>query len=78
MSTRRRNPTWFLTRSPGADAVMTVKDKRLLFMPIGSGKTVSGKPLDVLAITRASGDQHRYHIAQRDDYVGARALSLER
>ena len=69
----------FLTRlARRYDAVMTVKDKRLLFMPIGSGKTVSGKPLDVLAITRASGDQHRYHIAQRDDYVGARALSLER
>ena len=64
----------FLTRlARRYDAVMTVKDKRLLFMPIGSGKTVSGKPLDVLAITRASGDQHRYHIAQRDDYTSVRA-----
>ena len=53
----------FLTRlAKRYDAVMNVKDLRLLFMPIGTGKTVSGKALGVLAITRASGDRHRYHV----------------
>lgn len=49
----------FLTRlAKRYDAVMNVKDLRLLFKPIGTGKTVSGKALGVLAITRASGDRH--------------------
>lgn len=64
----------FLTRlAKRYDAVMNVKDRNLLFMPIGSGKTVSGKVLEVLEIKRSSGDQHRYHIAQRDSYSAVRA-----
>lgn len=64
----------FLTRlAKRYDAVMNVKDKNLLFMPIGAGKTASGKPLDALALTRMSGDQHRYHIAQRESYAAVRA-----
>jgi phage protein D len=52
----------FLTRlAKRYDAVMTVKDRRLLFMPIGTSKTASGKP------------QHRYHIAQRESYAAVRA-----
>jgi len=64
----------FLTRlAKRYDAVMNVKDSNLLFMPIGSGKTVSGKALAVLNLTRASGDQHRYHIAERESYQAVRA-----
>ncbi|WP_156992189.1 phage late control D family protein [Paraburkholderia oxyphila] len=64
----------FLTRlAKRYDAVMNVKDLNLLFMPIGTGKTASGKALAVLPITRASGDQHRYHIAQRESYAAVRA-----
>ncbi|WP_207003913.1 phage late control D family protein [Trinickia mobilis] len=64
----------FLTRlAKRYDAVMNVKDLNLLFMPIGTGKTVSGKTLDVLQLTRSSGDQHRYHIAQRESYSAVRA-----
>lgn len=64
----------FLTRlAKRHDAVMNVKDLNLLFMPIGTGKTVNGKTLDVLNLTRASGDQHRYHIAQRETYSAVRA-----
>ncbi|WP_321815699.1 MULTISPECIES: phage late control D family protein [unclassified Paraburkholderia] len=64
----------FLTRvAKRYDAVMNVKDLRLLFMPIGTGKTASGKTLSVLNLTRKSGDQHRYHIAQRESYAGVRA-----
>ncbi|KVX90752.1 late control protein [Burkholderia ubonensis] len=64
----------FLTRvAKRYDAVMTVKTRHLLFLPIGGGKTASGKPLDVLPLTRASGDQHHYQIMQRDSYAAVRA-----
>ncbi|WP_181439868.1 phage baseplate assembly protein V [Paraburkholderia silvatlantica] len=64
----------FLTRvAKRYDAVMNVKDLRLLFMPIGTGKTASGRALSVLNITRRSGDQHRYHVSQRESYAAVRA-----
>lgn len=64
----------FLTRlAKRYDAVMNVKDSHLLFMPIGTGETASGAPLEALHLTRASGDQHRYHVAQRESYTAVRA-----
>lgn len=64
----------FLTRlAKRYDAVMNVKDSHLLFMPIGEAKTASGKPLDALNLTRRDGDQHRYHVAERESYAGVRA-----
>lgn len=65
----------FLTRlAKRYDAVMTVKDGNLLFMPVGQGVTVSGKELPTIAIERSSGDQHRYHVAERENYAGVRAF----
>ncbi|MBD9478530.1 phage late control D family protein [Pseudoxanthomonas sp. PXM02] len=55
------------------DAVATVKAGALLFAPIGSGKTATGKPLPGASITRDMGDQHRYMAADRDVYTGVRA-----
>ena len=64
----------FLTRlAKRFDAVMTVKEERLLFMPIGAGITASGKPLPRIVIERASGDQHRYSVRGREHYDGVRA-----
>lgn len=64
----------FLTRlAKRYDAVMNVKDSNLLFMPIGASQTASGKALDAIHLTRASGDRHRYHIAQRESYAAIRA-----
>lgn len=64
----------FLTRlAKRYDAVMNVKASHLLFMSIGIGETASGEPLEVLHLTRASGDQHRYHVAQRESYAAVRA-----
>lgn len=64
----------FLTRlAKRYDAVMNVKDLNLLFMAIGSGKTVSGKALSLLSLTRRDGDQHRYHVAERESYQAVRA-----
>jgi len=55
------------------DAVATVKAGSLLFFPIGRGTTASGEPLPDALIVRASGDQHRYSVADRDTYSGVRA-----
>jgi phage protein D len=55
------------------DAVATVKNGYLIFAPIGQGATVSGKVLPTLTIRRASGDRHRFHVADRDSYTGVRA-----
>lgn len=55
------------------DAVATIKAGALVLAPIGAGTSASGKPLPSVAITRASGDQHRYHAADRQAYSGIRA-----
>jgi len=55
------------------DAVATVKAGNLLYMPIGSAQTASGKPLQMLTVQRADGDRHRFHESDRDAYTGIRA-----
>jgi len=55
------------------DAVATVKAGTLIFSPIGSGTTPSGTELPGAQITRASGDQHRYAVSDREKYTGVRA-----
>lgn len=65
----------FLTRlSKRYDAVMNVKDSHLLFMPIGSGASVSGQSLDAIELTRKDGDRHRYHVSERENYAAVRAF----
>lgn len=64
----------FLTRlAKRYDAVMTVKDKRLLFMPIGEATTASGRAMPTLLIERSSGDRHSYRAVERERYQGVRA-----
>jgi phage protein D len=64
----------FLTRlAKRYDAVMTVKDGNLLFFPIGQARTASGQALPAMALTRADGDRHRYHVSERENYSGVRA-----
>lgn len=55
------------------DAVATVKAGTLIFAPIASGTTPSGTPLPGVHITRASGDQHRYTVVDRESHTGVRA-----
>ncbi len=65
----------FLTRlGKRYDAVATVKFGRLLFLPINGSKTSKGKVLPTIAITRASGDSHRYAESDRDAYIGVKAF----
>lgn len=64
----------FLTRlAKRYDAVATIKQGRLLFLPIQGTKTSQGDSLPTLAIARADGDGHRYHTSDRDHYTGVRA-----
>jgi phage protein D len=64
----------FLTRlARQHDAVATVKKGRLVFLSINSVRTAGGQALQPITITRASGDQHRYHTADRTSYSGVRA-----
>ena len=59
------------------DAVATVKNDTLLFLPINDSHTASGQPLPLVTIARALGDQHRYHSAESDAYSGVRAFWMD-
>ena len=64
----------FLTRlATQYDAVATVKKDRLVFLPINGTRSSSGHALTRVTITRGDGDQHRFHISDRDAYSGVRA-----
>lgn len=64
----------FLTRiGKRHDAVATVKEEKLLFMPIDGGKTASNEDLPTVQILRKDGDQHDFLIADRDTYTGVKA-----
>lgn len=55
------------------DAIATVKDGKLLFFNAASGASISGKAFPAVAITRESGDQHRFSIAERESYNAVKA-----
>ena len=55
------------------DAVCTVKKGQLVFLRTNSRTNASGQTLQALLITRSTGDQHRYHTAERTTYTGVRA-----
>lgn len=56
------------------DAIATVKDGRLLFIPASGGVSASGKRLPAVTLTRRSGDRHSFQIADRQTYTTVRAL----
>ena len=45
--------------------------------PAWGGVSASGRALPSAEITRASGDRHRFRIADRDAYTGVRAYWLD-
>ncbi|WP_459614371.1 contractile injection system protein, VgrG/Pvc8 family [Bordetella sp. 2513F-2] len=55
------------------DAVATIKDKRLLFLPVAQGQTASGKETPTITLQRGDGDRIRFHAADRNSYTGVRA-----
>lgn len=68
----------FLTRmAEMLGAIATVKNGSLLFIVPGGGFTSSGEAIPSIAITRSSGDRHRFRVADRDAYTGVRAYWLD-
>jgi len=64
----------FLTRlAEQFDSIATVKNENLVFINAGQGISASGIPLPKVHITRQSGDQHRFSIADRQAYAGVTA-----
>lgn len=55
------------------DAVATIKGGALIFAPIGSGMTASGKAIPPTTITRKDGDRHRFSIEKQEESTGVEA-----
>jgi len=72
--TRESNAAFLRRLGKKYDAAATVKNDTLIFMPAGRSKTVSGKDLPTIQITRQLGDGHRFHSAERDSYTGVRVF----
>lgn len=65
----------FITRlAQRYDALATIKEGKLLFLPAGSGKTASGKRLPTIVVPRSAGDRHHYQVNDRDKYTGVKAI----
>ena len=58
------------------DAIATVKQKHLLFMPVGKGQTLSGEAIPTVLINRLSGDSHRFSYSSSDNYNAIKAFYL--
>ena len=54
------------------DAMCTVKNGTLLFMPLGKGKTVTGKDIPLRKSTRKNGDNYNFSIAESENYKAVR------
>jgi uncharacterized protein len=52
------------------DAVATVKQGNLVFVPMAGGKSASGEALPTVTILKTEGDGHQYDIDAREDYTG--------
>ncbi|EFU9021484.1 phage late control D family protein [Salmonella enterica] len=53
--------------------VLNIKNSALRLISAGSERTADGKPIPIITITRKSGDQHQFTIADRDAYTGVTA-----
>ncbi|WP_397443581.1 phage late control D family protein [Photorhabdus antumapuensis] len=64
----------FLTRLAKQEgAIATIKSGYLLFIRQGQNKAASGQSLPSVIITRQSGDDHRFSLADRGAYTGVSA-----
>lgn len=53
------------------DAIATIKNGMLLFMPKGKSQTISGQELPTFVLTRSKGDEHRYSFSDGGEEVTA-------
>lgn len=55
------------------DAIATVKNGKLLFMPAGKAQSVNGKPLPPVVLHKQVGDSYQFAINEGDNYTAVRA-----
>ena len=55
------------------DAIATIKQQHMLFMPAGQGQTLSGEDIPTVSITRQTGDQHRFTYNTADNFNAVKA-----
>lgn len=60
------------------DAIATVKNGKLLFIPAGESQTASGQPILPTTITRASGDSHNFTYSSTNSYQAVRAYYTDK
>jgi phage protein D len=60
------------------DAIATIKQNTLLFMPTGQATTVSGKPLPIATITRLVGDNHSFSYSSSNAYNAVKAFYTDK
>lgn len=60
------------------DAIATIKNGKLLFIPAGEGQTASGQPILPTTITRASGDSHSFTYSSSNSYQAVRAYYTDK
>lgn len=60
------------------DAIATVKNGKLLFIPAGESQTASGQPILPTIITRASGDSHSFTYSSSNSYQAVRAYYTDK
>lgn len=60
------------------DAIATVKDGKLLFMPIGTDTTAGGKAIPALTLKRCDNSRYTFTIADREENDGAEAQWRDR
>lgn len=68
----------FMTRlGKEFDALATIKEGSLLFMPNGGARSASGMALPEFVITRKSGDTHNFAANDRNEFTGVRARWID-
>lgn len=60
------------------DAIATIKNGKLLFIPAGASQTAGGQPILPTTITRASGDSHSFTYSSSNSYQAVRAYYTDK
>lgn len=60
------------------DAIATIKNGKLLFIPAGESQTARGQPILPTTITRASGDSHSFTYSSSNSYQAVRAYYTDK
>ena len=74
--TNESDASFLMRLADSNDAIATVKQQHMLFMPAGQGQTLGGEDIPTVNITRLTGDQHRFSYSTTDAYNAVKAYYL--